>query len=139
MGGALMRNNSLTTQQIAKYAYQLSQALLFLFDNRIAHLDITLDNLMISFGDDLIVIDFECAGKMNEEGIVDIHSTVGGAPYHLAPELLQARCQKNNLPCRLQHSWELGMVLYEMFNDGECAFEDYGMTIVTALPPIDYS
>ena len=136
---SLIRKKSLTEQQIAKYAYQLSKALLFLFDNRIAHLDIKCDNLMISSGDDLVVVDFGVAGEMNEEGIVDIHSTVGGNTRHLAPEVFQARCQQRNLPCELQNPWELGMVLYEMFNEEESAFKDYGLNIVFALPPIDYS
>merc|ERR1712137_1082093 len=75
---SLIHQEPLTEQQIAKYAYQLSQALLFLFQNQIAHLDTKCDNLMISSTGDLVVVDFGVAGKMNEEGMVDIHSTIGG-------------------------------------------------------------
>ena len=62
--------HDLNEETILKYSFQLSSALLFLFNHNIAHLDIKSDNLMISHNDDLIVVDFGVAGKMDSKGLV---------------------------------------------------------------------
>ena len=123
---------SLSFHQIVKYSYQLSSALLFLFKNNIVHLDVKADNLMISFNDDLVMIDFGYAAKFDANGFV--HYESGGNILHLSPEVLQAKKEQKNLPCKLQHSWELGMIIYEMFNQGNAPFEYY-----TPSSTIDFS
>ena len=116
---------SLPLHQIVKYSYQLASALLFLFRNNIAHLDVKADNIMISFNDDLVMIDYGHAGKFDENGFIQINNGFFGNPLHLSPEILQALREQRNLPCKLQHSWELGMIIYEMFNQGKTPFEYY--------------
>ena len=117
--------NDLDEYQILNYSIQLSSALLFLFNHNIVHLDIKLDNLMISINGDLIVVDFGVAGKMNSNGFVNYNQTIGGNILGLSPEVLLARSDKKNLPCKLQHSWELGIVIFLMFNQGKYPFKDY--------------
>ena len=118
---------SLPLHQIVKYSYQLSSALLFLYNENIVHLDVKADNLMISFNDDLVMIDFGHAAQFDENGFIQINDGLFsvGNRLHLSPEILQAVNEQRNLPCKLQHSWELGMILYEMFHQGNPPFEYY--------------
>ena len=81
---------SLSFHQIVKYSYQLSSALLFLFKNNIVHLDVKADNLMISFNDDLVMIDFGHAAKFDTNGFASYGSVHVGNILHLSPEVFQA-------------------------------------------------
>ena len=131
--------SSLSFHQIVKYSYQLSSALLFLFQKNIVHLDVKTNNLMISFNDDLVLIDFGHATKFDENGFIQINDQahVGGNILHLSPEIIQAKVENQNLPCKLQHSWELGMIIYEMFNQGIPPFEEnYNPEIIIDLSKI---
>ena len=129
----------LDSDQIMKFSFQLSYALLFLFTKNIVHLDIKPDNLMISSNGDLVIVDFGVAGYLNKLGFVLINQTSGGNQYHLAPEVLQARIDKENLPCSLQYSWELGMIIFEMFNKGTLPFKLYNPNIFHSTPTLDLS
>ena len=131
--------NHLNFDQTMKFSYQLSSALLFLFTKKIVHLDIKSDNLMISSNGDLVVVDFGVSGHMDKTGNVLIKQTQGGNQYHLAPEVLQARIDNKNLPCSFQYSWELGMIIFEMFNKGAVPFEEYEYNIFLSKPVLDLS
>ena len=90
----------LTEEKILKYSLQLSSALLFLYNHNIVHLDLKSDNLMISHNDDLIIVDFGVAGKMDYDEQVQYSQTHGGNMFHLSPEVLSAKSKKINLPCK---------------------------------------
>ena len=107
---------------IIKYSLQLSSALLFLYNHDIVHLDLKSDNLMISHNDDLIIVDFGLAGIMDPNGQVQYSQTHGGNSFHLSPEVLSAIVGKYDLPCKNQHSWELGMIMFEMFSKRKTSF-----------------
>ena len=117
--------DDLSADKIVKYSLQLSSALLFLFNHNIVHLDIKCDNLMISENDDLIIVDFGVAGIMDSDGQVQYSQTQGGNTLHLSPEILFAKSEESNFPCRLQHSWELGLIMFQMFCKGKFPFENY--------------
>ena len=117
--------HDLSEEKIVKYSLQLSSALLFLFNHNIVHLDVKCDNLMISSNDDLILVDFGVAGIMDSHGQVQYSQTQGGNTLHLSPEVLFAKTEERNFPCRLQHSWELGMIMFQMFCKGKFPFENY--------------
>ena len=129
----------LTEEKIIKYSLQLSSALLFLYNHNIVHLDLKSDNLMISHNDDLIVVDFGVAGKMDLNGQVQYSQTHGGNMIHLSPEVLSAKYKKINLPCKNQHSWELGMIMFQMFNKGKLPFENYSSSFSFPENCIDIS
>ena len=116
----------LNEEKIVKYSLQLSSALLFLYNQKIVHLDVKLDNLMISLNDDLIIVDFGVAGIMDANGQVQYSQTQGGNTLHLSPEVVLAKTERRNLPCELQHSWELGMIMFQMFCQGNIPFRNYG-------------
>ena len=115
----------LSEEKIIKYSLQLSSALLFLYNHNIVHLDLKSDNLMISHNDDLIIVDFGVAGIMDSDGQVQYSQTHGGNMFHLSPEVLSAIVGKEDLPCKNQHSWELGMIMFQMFSKGKLPFENY--------------
>ena len=129
----------LNFDQTMKFSFQLSSALLFLFTKKIVHLDIKPDNLMISSNGDLVIVDFGVAGHMDHSGFVLINQTPGGNQYHLAPEVLQAKADNKNLPCSLQYSWELGMIIFEMFNGGMVPFDPYDHNVFLSPPILDLS
>ena len=81
---------------------------------------------MTSCNDDLIIVDFGVAGIMDSKGQVQYSQTIGGNTLHLSPEVLCAKIEERNLPCSLQHSWELGMIMFQMFCKGNIPFENYG-------------
>ena len=115
----------LNEEKIIKYSLQLSSALLFLYNHNVVHLDLKSDNLMISHNDDLIIVDFGVAGIMDLDGKVQYSHTQGGNMLHLSPEVLSAIVGEDDLPCKNQHSWELGMIMFEMFSKGKLPFENY--------------
>ena len=129
----------LSEEKIIKYSLQLSSALLFLYNHNIVHLDLKSDNLMISHNDDLIIVDFGVAGIMDSNGQVQYSQTHGGNMIHLSPEVLSAKFKKINLPCKNQHSWELGMIMFEMFNKGKLPFENYSSSFSFSENCIDVS
>ena len=129
---------SLSIQKIKKYSIHLARGLLFLFESNIAHLDIKSNNLMISSYDDLIIVDFGVAGRVRDDGTVDYRKTIGGNSNHLSPEVITARNNSKDLPCRLQYSWELGLIMYEMIT-GEYPFDTYGLSTPKDVPELDLS
>ena len=129
----------LNQEKILKYSHQLSSALLFLYSHNIVHLDIKPDNLVISQNDDLIIVDFGVAGVMDLNGQVLFSQTQGGNVLHLSPEVLRAKVEKINLPCQNQHSWELGMIMFQMFAKGELPFENYSSSFLFSENYIDLS
>ena len=128
-----IRNKTLNIKDICRYSLHLARGLVFLYENRIVHLDIKPDNLMISASGDLVIIDFGVAGRLMEGDLVHIQNTAGGNAAHLAPEVFEAKCLSRNLPCSRQPSWELGMIIYEMCNNGELPFSNDGSVFCQAL------
>ena len=119
---------NLDENQILKYLIQLSSCLLFLYENNIVHLNISLSNLMISEDDDLIIVDFGVAQKMDSEnGEVQFEQThsLTTNDLYLSPEILSAKLEQRNLPCKLQHSWELGMTMFQLFTKAQVPFKNY--------------
>ena len=129
----------LSEQKIVKYSLQLSSALLFLYNHNIVHLDLKLDNLMISRNDDLIIVDFGVAGIMYPNGQVQYSQSQRGNKVHLSPEVLSAIVREDDLPCKNQHSWELGMIMFEMFSKGKLPFENYSSSFSFPENCIDVS
>ena len=129
----------LNEDKILKYSLQLSSALLFIYNHNIVHLDVKADNLMISCNDNLIVVDFGAAGKMDTTGKVSYSQTQGGNIFHLSPEVLSAKIEETDLPCKFQHSWELGVIMFQMFCKGNLPFKNYGSSFSFSENSLDLS
>ena len=131
---------NLNENQILRYSIQLSSALLFLYYHNIVHLHITLDNLMISFSDDLVIVDFRFASKMNiKNGEIQLPFDYRENLFHLAPEILCFMNENKNLSCKFQHSWELGIIMFQMFNKGQFPYKNYDNLFSFSENPLDLS
>ena len=114
----------LNEEKILQYSLQLSSALLFLYNNNIVHMDTKFENLMISHNDDLL-IDFGFASKMDINGKAQFFPIRIENYNHLSPEVFSAIVEEKTLPCALQHSWDLGVIMFQMFNKGKFPFNNY--------------
>lgn len=114
-----------------KYVKQISRALLHLYESRIAHLDLKLNNIMINDLDEIVLVDFGCAAKLD----IDFNTVPGhlsGNREHLAPEILNKTQSVDILPCKGQFSWELGVLLFEIFSGGDLP---WGTDVYSILHP----
>ena len=116
----VIKNENSSKETIINYAVQISRALLHLYESKIAHLDMKLNNIMISGTNEIVVVDFGCAAKLDNSFEFELGLHVHpGNPSHLAPEVLLAvKHQQKKIPCRDQFSWELGVLLFEMLAKG---------------------
>ena len=101
-----------------KYAVQIARALLHLYESKIAHLDLKLDNIMISSTDDIVIVDFGCAAKLDSSYCTTMNHTAGNKAL-LAPEVITAKNRGEKLPCEGQFFWELGVIFYKMLSGGD--------------------
>jgi serine/threonine protein kinase len=130
------REGRFSVQQTLSILTQICSGLLHLYRNKVLHLDIKLDNILVSSSGRIVLIDFGEALFMeiqnNEEHFVKFdcdNSRVGGNSEHLSPELLTAReqlsiqnpqvVQASKQPC-----WELGVLLWELWT-GKHPYEAY--------------
>ena len=95
-------------ETIFKHFGQLCEAIQYLHERSIVHLDIKLDNVMVSADGNLRLIDF--GQSMFMERIV--HKSVGTLDYQ-APEVLHNDAHVYTVSAAVD-MWELGATLYEM-------------------------
>ena len=122
-------------EKIIKYGVQISRALLHLYESKIAHLDVKLDNIMLTDSDDVVLLDFGYAAKLDDSFHVTTmgHIHVPGNIDHHSPEITESLRKamppsgdKNEiykLPCQGQFSWELGVLLFEMISGGDLPWD----------------
>jgi len=126
-----MRQNSLGVREILNFCSQISSALNFLFNHRIVHRDIKMDNILISSDNSPILCDFGMAIRIDERclGRVDVP---GGNSNHVAPEVANEFFHRSKSSAEVfyvinytkQPSWELGVICYEIAV-GDHPFGDY--------------
>ena len=130
----VIKEENLSKEKIVKYGVQISRALLYLYESKIAHLDVKLDNIMLTDTDDVVLLDFTYAAKLDDSFNV---ATMGqihlpGNISHLSPEITEAlykgmpsrdKTKIYKLPCKGQFSWELGVILFEMISGGELPWD----------------
>lgn len=124
----VVESEHLSKQRVIKYSVHLARALLHLYESKIVHLDLKLNNIMLSSLDEIIVVDFGCAGKVisNSDYLIDVQLTNGGNPFSLAPEVIyNARTKVQNFSCKAQYSWELGMNIYRILSKNISPFDVY--------------
>jgi len=90
---------------IRAYFRQLVDGLEYLHDNKIAHLDLKLENLMLDSDFTLKIIDFDQAQDSNEDKM-----TSGGTEGYRAPEILKGEC----IDLLAADMYAVGVILYAM-------------------------
>lgn len=105
------RNRKLSPKQIAKYIWQLCDALRFLHYYGVIHADVKLENILIDDSDNIRVCDFGLAQITNEEYESNYKRGVCGTIGYIAPEVYKD--EKNGVTPSID-SWAVGVVLYEL-------------------------
>ena len=88
-----------------KYMRQLSNGLEYLFNNKILHRDLKLQNLLISDDLNLIITDFGFARYFDNDNML---YTVCGSPLYMAPEILLKKKYNNK-----SDLWSVGIIFFE--------------------------
>lgn len=111
----LETHEDLTPKQCIWFCVEICSALKFLWEKKIVHRDLKLDNILLSFAQYPVLCDFGCADKTDESGCIKQPPSVGGNKGHLAPEVLNSWANKTPIiNYSKQPSWELGIICYEI-------------------------
>ena len=106
-------NDKISSEIIARtYFHQLIDGLTYIHSQGVAHLDLKLENLLLSSDFSLKIIDFDQA-----QPIRDRHVTSSGTPDYRAPEILKKNCR--NLEAI--DTFSAGIILY-ILRAGEFPF-----------------
>jgi len=111
-----LRENSIHQNQFIWYCLEIANALNCLWNNRIVHCDLKLDDILISSNGYPLICDFGMAEFVDENGCLENQKTLGGNVSRLAPEILNSDLKLINYS--KQPSWELGVLCHEI-----CTFE----------------
>ena len=110
--------------------WKIASAIEFLWNNKVVHRDMKLDNIVLSASNSPILRDFGLSVFVNDGGTCKVDRP-GGNLSHLAPEILnEFKKQHSNeqaiveIDFSKQPSWELGLVCFEIAC-GEHPFGDY--------------
>ena len=138
----VIKEGNPSKEKIIKYGVQISRALLHLYESKIAHLDVKLDNIMLTDTDDVVLLDFGYAAKLDDSFNVTTmgHIYVPGNIDHHSPEITESlrramppsgnRNEIYSLPCKGQFAWELGVLLFEMISGGNLPWDTTAASIL---------
>lgn len=105
------KRTSLMSIQIAKYIWQLCDALRFLHYYEIIHADVKLENILIDDDDNIRLCDFGLARINNNQYISNYRRGVCGTVGYIAPEIYEDELLGISPSI---DSWAVGIVLYEL-------------------------
>lgn len=114
----------LPLQSVLDFAEQVFQAAAYLEDNNICHLDLKLDNILVTDDNKFVLCDFGCAEQFPSEDKrlwYQRGSLAGGNKAHLAPEVqtIFNKCkrsphQEGILDYNAQAPWAAAVLVYEV-------------------------
>lgn len=105
------RTKTLSNSRIAKYIWQLCDALRFLHYYDIIHADVKLENILIDDDDDIRLCDFGLSKIQNPKYRTDYRRGVCGTVGYIAPEVYE---DEINGVTESIDAWAVGIVLYEL-------------------------
>ncbi len=105
------RQRRLSPRQIAKYIWQLCDALRLLHHNDIIHADVKLENILVDDDDDIRLCDFGLAQIDNNKYKSDYRRGVCGTVGYIAPEVYEDEIVGVTPAI---DAWAVGIVLYEL-------------------------
>lgn len=127
------RHQALTPGLILRLCADIVRGVRFLWQQRVVHRDLKLDNILVSNGPEFKckLCDFGMALRVDEKGrglAGNGSDRAGGNTAHLAPDVLNACRDNKNSAVGLDYSgqpaWELGVLMFEIVT-GEHPFGDY--------------
>lgn len=105
------RSRRLNPKQIAKFIWQLCDALRFLHYYDIIHADVKLENILIDDDDNIRLCDFGLAQINHNDYDSNYRRGVCGTVGYIAPEIYK---EEANSVTDAIDSWAVGVVLYEL-------------------------
>ena len=136
---------------IYNFCYQISEGVSFLYSQKVVHLDLKLDNLLVSPCLTISICDFSCAKQFTHSDspfidFIEPDEAEGGNPSHIAIELFNSsfvwkgRLQMKKVDYTHQPSFALGVLFYEIAT-GKDAFREYplGRRPNCTIPDVDFS
>jgi serine/threonine protein kinase len=115
-----LNGKALDEKYAKKYMRQLAEGLKYLYENKILHRDLKLQNILVTDSGDIVITDFGFARYFDNEIMLN---TLCGSPMYMAPEIMINK--KYNSKSDL---WSLGVIFYELL---------YGDTPYSAKNMID--
>ncbi|KAK6385444.1 hypothetical protein LTR65_009138 [Meristemomyces frigidus] len=115
----IISHGRLKEKQARKFGRQIASALDYCHRNSIVHRDLKIENILISSGGDIKIIDFGLSNLFSPKSYL---KTFCGSLYFAAPELLQAK-QYTGPEVDI---WSFGIVLYVLVC-GKVPFDDQSM------------
>ena len=141
----------LNHSDIYDFCHQISEGVSFLYSQKVVHLDLKLNNLLVSPCLTLSICDFSCAKQFNHSNssfidLIEPKEAEGGNTSHLAIELFnslivtEGKFQKKKVDYTYQPSFALGILFYEIAT-GKDAFREYplGRRPNCTIPDVDFS
>ena len=110
------RKGKLDEKEALVYFKQMVDAISSSHDKGIAHLDIKLDNFVITDDGEILLIDFAFAHKFrNDEGAIIMATSSCGTPNYVAYEIVKNQDRKvEPYESHQADIWSLGITLYSM-------------------------
>ena len=133
---------SIKFAKILKYSKQFLDCLIFLFDNRVVHRDVKLDNILISASDSVVLSDFGESVETDDQHCCLKRELRSGNQQFTAPEVLNqlfGSKDDDRVDFTKQYSWDAGCLLFQIAW-GEFPFDGYpigfGRPGKVAVPPL---
>ncbi len=126
-----------SVSRLLEICYDIAKGVKFLFDQRIVHRDMKLDNLLVTRSGVVALCDFGLALQLPDQQMIarlSISDAKGGNINHLAPEVRRAKANDNQeveIPYKFQPSWELGVLFFEI------SFDSFPFDNIDKLIPPD--
>ena len=142
----------LNHSDIYNFCHQISEGVSFLYSQKVVHLDLKLNNLLVSPCLTIAICDFSCAKQFNDSNspfidLMEPDEAEGGNIDHLAIEIFNSysyvqkgKLQMKKVDYTYQPSFALGVLFYEIAT-GKDAFREYplGKRPNCTIPYVDFS
>ena len=142
----------LNDSDIYDFCHQISEGVSFLYSQKVVHLDLKLNNLLVSPSLTIAICDFSCAKQFNHSDspfidFIEPNEAEGGNTSHLAIELFNSKLyvregerQMKKVDYTYQPSFALGVLFFEIAT-GKDTFREYplGRHPNCTIPDVDFS